>query len=154
MVAEAEKFRAEDDANRSKVEAKNQFEGYVFNIRNTIDDESISSKLDASDKSKIEQAINDATQWLDTHHGEILSKEEYDLKQKDIEKIVNPIITKMYQSAGGAEGGFPGTGAQGSTGASGFPGAGGFPGTGFPGSTGAHHGASAHGNEPSVEEVD
>ena len=139
MVAEAEKFKAEDEANKSKVEAKNQFEGYVFNIRNTINDENIAGKIDAADKAKIEQAVKDATDWLDNLHGEILSKEEYDQKQKEVEQIVNPIITKLYQQAGGAP----------EAGGAGFPGTGGFPGgAGFPGGPSNNH------SEPSVEEVD
>jgi len=143
MLAEAEKFKAEDETNRSKVEAKNQFEGYVFNIRNTIQDENVTNKIDPSEKETIEKAVQDATTWLDNLHGELVTKEEYDRKQKEIEKIVNPIITKLYQQSGAeGAGGFPG-------GAGGFPGGAG----GFPGSTGAphHHPKS---NEPSVEEVD
>ena len=131
MVAEAEKFKAEDDANRSKVEAKNQFEGYVFNIRNTLNDENVASKIDSSDKTKIEKAINEASDWLDSHRGDLVSKEEYDAKQKEIEKIVNPIISKLYQQAGGAPGGE-------------------FPSNGF--QTGA--GAGFKSSEPTVEEVD
>jgi len=135
MVNEAEKFKAEDEANRSKVEAKNQFEGYVFNIRNTIQDENVAGKIDADDKAKIEKAVQDAMSWLDGLHGELVSKEEYDRKQKEIEKIVNPIITKLYQQPGAGGAGFPGAG-------------------GFPGGTGAGAGAPPHRNEPSVEEVD
>jgi len=143
MVSEAEKFKSEDEANRGKVEAKNQFEGYVFNIRNTIQDENVVNKIDSNDKEKIEKAVQDAMTWLDNLHGELVSKEEYDNKQKEIEKIVNPIITKLYQQGGGEGVGFPGAGA---TGPGGFPGSTGAQG-GFPGG-GAHH------NEPSVEEVD
>merc|ERR1712071_131906 len=36
MVNEAEKYKAEDEAYKGKVEAKNALEGYVFNIRNTL----------------------------------------------------------------------------------------------------------------------
>jgi len=165
MVSEAEKFKAEDEANKSKVEAKNQFEGYVFNIRNTINDENMAGKIEPEDKAKIEQAITEATNWLDGLHGELVSKEEYDKRQKDIEKIVNPIITKLYQQtggAGGAPGGFPGGAGGFPGGAGGFPGgAGGFPGGfpggagGFPGGAGGFPGGGGSGkSEPSVEEVD
>jgi len=141
MVAEAEKFKSEDDVNRSRIESKNQFEGYVFNIRNTIQDETIAGKIDAADKATIEKAVSDATSWLDGHQSDIATKEEYDAKQKEIETIVNPIITRMYQQSGGAGEG-AGAGFPGNTGS--FPG--GFPG-GFPGDAGGK-------TEPSVEEVD
>lgn len=138
MVSEAEKFKAEDEANKTKVEAKNQFEGYVFNLRNTLQDENVASKIAANEKEQIEKAIQAEMTWLDNLHGELVSKEEYDRRQKDLEKIVNPIITKLYQQSGDAgAGGFPG----GTTGSAGFS-----------GSTGGHPGANR--NEPSVEEVD
>merc|ERR1712000_774888 len=38
MVNEAEKYKAEDEAHKAKVDAKNGLEGYVYNIRNTIND--------------------------------------------------------------------------------------------------------------------
>merc|ERR1719487_3212620 len=36
MVQEAEKYRAEDEQNRGKVEAKNGLENYCFTMRNTL----------------------------------------------------------------------------------------------------------------------
>jgi len=75
--------------------------------------------------------------------------EEFEHKQKELEAVCNPIITKMYQkSGGGAEGGFPGAG--------GFPGgAGGFPGGpgGFPPGAGGAPPTQGRGG-PTVEEVD
>lgn len=43
-------------------------------------------------------------------------KDEYDHQQKELEKVCNPIISKLYQGGmpGGMPGGFPG-GAGGST---------------------------------------
>ena len=47
---------------------------------------------------------------------QLAEKEEFDHQLKDLEKVCMPIITKLYQGAGGMpEGGMPG----------GFPGAGG-----------------------------
>ena len=67
-------------------------------------------------------------------------KEEYEHQQKELEKVCSPIITKLYQAAGGA-GGMPG----------GMPGAGGMPG-GMPGGGAAPGGGSGSG--PTIEEVD
>jgi len=35
MVQEAEKYKADDEALKKKVEAKNNFENYAYNMRNT-----------------------------------------------------------------------------------------------------------------------
>jgi len=136
-----------------KVEAKNGLENYAYSMKNTISEEKVSSQLDPADKAKILAAIEDATKWLEAN--QLAELEEFEHKQKEIEGICNPIITKMYQAAGGApggpEGGFPG-------GPGGFPGGpGGFPGGpgGFPGAPGGQPPHQSGGRSgPTVEEVD
>lgn len=43
---------------------------------------------------------NEVVSWLDSQTD--ASKEEYERRQKELESICNPVITKLYQSAGGA----------------------------------------------------
>ncbi|KAI8824970.1 hsp71-like protein [Fimicolochytrium jonesii] len=119
MVSEAEKYKAEDEAAAERIQAKNSLESYSYNLRNTLQDEKVASKLEASDRTKLEAAIDEAIKWLDHNHEG--SKEEYESRQKELEGVANPIMMKMY-GAGGAPGagGFPGGAAPG-----GFPGAGG-----------------------------
>ncbi|GAM23600.1 hypothetical protein SAMD00019534_067750 [Acytostelium subglobosum LB1] len=107
MVKEAEKYKAEDEAQRQKVEAKNAYENYAYTIRNTMRDEKVTANLSADDKKSIEDASEEAIKWLEANAS--ASKEEFDAKRKDLENIVNPIMTKMYQASGGMpEGGMPG----------------------------------------------
>jgi heat shock protein 1/8 len=105
MVQEAEKYKAEDEELKKKVEAKNSLENYSYNMRNTIRDDKV--KLSSDDKETIEKALNEAIEWLDANQmGEV---EEFEHKLQELEKICNPIITKMYQGAGGGgAGGMPG----------------------------------------------
>jgi len=145
MVSDAEKYKAEDEKVRKRVEAKNGLENYAYSMKNTISDEKVATQLDPADKQKIATAVEETTKWLDQN--QLAEVEEFEHKQKELEGICNPIITKMYQAAGGApgaEGGFPG-------GPGGFPGGpGGFPGAG-PSSGGPQ---SSGRSGPSVEEVD
>ncbi|RKP36184.1 hsp71-like protein [Dimargaris cristalligena] len=139
MVNDAEKYKAEDEEAASRITAKNGLESYAYNLRNSIQDEKIASKLDAADKQKLEEAVNDTIKWLDD--SQEASKEEYEEHQKQLEELANPIMMKIYQSAGGAPGAAPG----------GFPG--GAPG-GFPGAApGAAPGAGGD-QGPTIEEVD
>lgn len=112
MVSEAEKFRAEDEANRCKVEAKNGLENYCFTMRNTLNEEKLKDKFEGDDKEKIEKAVQDALDWLDKN--QLAEKDEFEAKQKELEGVVNPIMMKVYQAAGGGggmpEGGMPGGG--------------------------------------------
>ena len=39
MVEEAEKFKNEDDAFKGKIEAKNKFEGYLYQIKSSVSGE-------------------------------------------------------------------------------------------------------------------
>merc|ERR1739848_598356 len=45
MVNEAEAFREEDDKQKDRIAAKNGLESYIFNLKSSLEGESISSKL-------------------------------------------------------------------------------------------------------------
>merc|ERR1712228_853234 len=47
MVQEAEKYKAEDEAHKEKIEAKNGLENYCFQMRNSLDDEKLKEKFEA-----------------------------------------------------------------------------------------------------------
>ncbi|KAL6326665.1 hypothetical protein AAG906_010839 [Vitis piasezkii] len=103
MVQEAEKYKSEDEEHKKKVEAKNALENYAYNMRNTVKDEKISAKLPPADKKKIEDAVEQAIQWLDSN--QLAEADEFEDKMKELESICNPIIAKMYQGAGGPDAG-------------------------------------------------
>merc|ERR1711950_36333 len=97
MVSEAEKFRAEDESNRAKIEAKNGLENYCFTMRNTLQEEKLKEKIEAADQETLD--------WLDKN--QLAEKDEFEGKQKELEGTVNPIMMKVYQAAGGGGGGMP-----------------------------------------------
>merc|ERR1712164_75487 len=99
MVQEAEKYRAEDEQNKNKIEAKNGLENYCFQMRNSLEEEKLKDKFEAGDKEKIEEAVKEALDWLDKN--QMAEKDEFDAKQKEVEAIANPIMMKVYQQAGG-----------------------------------------------------
>jgi L1 cell adhesion molecule like protein len=105
MVSDAEKYKAEDEAAAERIHARNGLESYAYNLRNTLQDEKVGGKLEADDKAKLESSIDDAIKWLDANHE--ANKEEYEHHQKELEKIANPIMMKLYGAAG-APGGMPG----------------------------------------------
>ncbi|KAK5196801.1 Hsp70 chaperone [Exophiala xenobiotica] len=140
MLAEAEKYKAEDEAESGRISAKNGLESYAYSLKNTLSDSKVDEKLDASDKEKLKAEIDKTISWLDEN--QTATKDEYESQQKELEAVANPVMMKFYGAAGG-EGGMPG----------GMPG-GGMPGGpgGFPGAGGA----AGHGGDdgPTVEEVD
>ncbi|RXG53667.1 Heat shock 70 kDa protein 1 [Armadillidium vulgare] len=107
MVQDAEKYKAEDDQQKERINAKNSLESYCFNIKSTIEDDKVKDKIPESDRNKVMTSCNETIKWLDQN--QLAEKEEFQHKQKELESIVNPIITKMYQGAGGGAGGMPGS---------------------------------------------
>jgi len=137
MVAEAEKFAADDKKQADRVAAKNGLEGYAYQLKSTCDDEKLADKLSADDKKLIQDKASEVIEWLDNN--QTAEIDEFEDKKKELESVANPIMTKMYQAAGAA-GGAPG----------GMPG--GMPGQEMPGQSGASN--SNGGAGPTIEEVD
>jgi len=103
MVEEAEKFKAEDAANRNRIEAKNALENYCYSIKSSIESAEVKDKISAGDKNTLTKKIDETIAWLETH--QTAEKEEYEEKQKDLEGVALPILQKMGGSAGA--GGMP-----------------------------------------------
>eukprot|EP00898_Chlorokybus_atmophyticus_P002387 jgi/Chlat1/3149/Chrsp21S03378 len=100
MVREAEEFAEEDKKVKERIDARNQLETYCYNMKNTINDsDKLGDKIGEDDKEAIESAVKEALDWLDDNQS--AEKEDYDDKLKEVEKTCNPIITKIYQAAGG-----------------------------------------------------
>ncbi|CAN4084396.1 unnamed protein product [Withania somnifera] len=122
MVRDAENYKAEDEEVKKKVEAKNGLENYAYNMRNTVKDEKIASKLTAEDKEKIEHSVQEAIEWLDKN--QLAEVDELEDKLKELEGICNPIIARMYQGGAAMDddqmhGGADTTGSSGGTGTAG-----------------------------------
>ena len=65
MVQEAEKYKADDDLQRDKVQAKNGLESYCYNMKQTVEDEKVKDKISEEDKKTILKKCNETVEWLD-----------------------------------------------------------------------------------------
>ncbi|KAF0561683.1 hsp71-like protein [Gigaspora margarita] len=79
MVADAEKYRADDEKVAQRIQARNGMESYVYNLRSTLQE--------------LENVIQEAITWLENNQE--AEKEEYEHKQKSLEKTANPIMIKL-----------------------------------------------------------
>jgi len=131
MVQDAEKFKAEDEATKNKIEAKNGFENYCFQMKNTLNEEKLKEAFTDEDKTTIQSTVDEGLQWLEGNQ-----EAEADViegKKKELEAKFNPIMMRVYQATGGA--GMPGMG--------GMPGGpGGMPDMGGMGGAGGAGGAA------------
>ena len=101
MVAEAAEHEAEDKERMAKIEARNELESYLYNTRNSLQEEKVKEKLGAEAEegaSKVQEFLN----WLD-NHGDVETS-EYKDKMKEAESVLRPILMKLYAGEAGAAG--------------------------------------------------
>ena len=103
MVAEAEKFKEQDEKDRQRIDAKNQLENYVYSLKSSLLEEKVSSAL-GEEKKIIEEEVQSCIKWLETNHNS--DKETYENKRKELEDKVMPIMSKLG-GGGGPQGGMP-----------------------------------------------
>jgi len=87
MIADAEKFKEEDEQNKIKIEAKNSLETYIHHVKTSITD-----KIEVEDKTIINDKIISIEEWMSGD--DVRSKSDYDAKQKELEEVFNKIMTK------------------------------------------------------------
>jgi len=143
MIKKAEEMKKQDEEILSRVTSKNSLEGYLFALKNSVTDQKLEGKIEQADKDKILSAVDDALKWMGANQQ--APKEDFEKKQKEVEAIAMPILTKLGGAGMGAE-----------AGAGGMPG--GFPG-GFPGGMGGMGGMGAQDageqpKKPKFEDLD
>mmetsp|Transcript_3069 Transcript_3069/g.2926 ORF Transcript_3069/g.2926 Transcript_3069/m.2926 type:complete len:89 (+) Transcript_3069:199-465(+) len=66
---------------------------YINSMRDTM--ENLSHKLSRQEMSTIEENLKDQEDWLE--YNEDLNKEDYEQHLKDLQGVINPIISKIYK---------------------------------------------------------
>ncbi|KAF4521368.1 hypothetical protein B566_EDAN006957 [Ephemera danica] len=126
MLAEAEMYKAEDEKQRARVAARNQLEGYVFQIKQALDE--AGDKLSQADKDTARGKCDETLSWLDSNS--LADQEEYEHRLQDLQRTCAPIMTKIHQGAANSS-------------AQGPPG----------GQCGAQYGPTKQSEGPNIEEV-
>ena len=100
MIADSEKYADEDKAIKEKIDAKNQFENYIYQMKNSVDDkDKLADKISDDDKSTIKDALTDASDWLNANSD--AEKDDFEDKLKELQRVCDPIISAVYQAQGG-----------------------------------------------------
>ena len=103
MLADAEKYKAEDDKQKEKVEARNKLEGYVFGVKQAVEEAS-ADKLSQSEKDQVVSKCKEVLTWLDNNL--LADKEEFEYKLKETESEIKPFMMKLH--GGGSQRAGPG----------------------------------------------
>merc|ERR1719150_2436568 len=72
-------------------------------MKSSMDEENLKEKISEDEKTMITSKCDEALKWLDSN--QLAEVEEFQDKQKEVEAVCNPIISKLYQQQGGAPGG-------------------------------------------------
>ncbi|KNC77415.1 hsp70-like protein [Sphaeroforma arctica JP610] len=93
MLANAENYAAQD-------------ESYAFQVKNSVEHD-LKDKISESDRQDVVKKADEVITWLD--HNQMAEKDEFEYQKKELESVVNPIISNAYKQAGaGGAGGMPG----------------------------------------------
>ena len=94
MVGDAELNAAADKEKMLKIEARNELESYLYNVRNSLRDQKVKDKLPVNDVENGESCISTHIAWLDDHSDEL--PEVYKERKSTAEKELQPIMMKLY----------------------------------------------------------
>merc|ERR1712107_930223 len=101
-------FKAEDEVQKERIAAKNGLESYCFNMKATIDDEKVKDKIsEATRRPSMTSATRRSSGWTGTSW----ARRRSSWTSRRRWAVCSPIVTKLYQGAGGAPGGMPGAGS-------------------------------------------
>lgn len=101
MLADAEKYREDDERQKEKISARNQLETYIFGCKQAVED-APAGKVSDADKQTVKDKCSEAMQWLDANN--LAEKDEFEYKLKDLQQACGPIMAKMHGAgAGGSE---------------------------------------------------
>lgn len=96
MVADADKYKQEDEAQRSRIDAKNQLESLCFNIKSSIDDDTITAnKVTDAEKETVSNKCKETLAWLDINQS--AEKDEFEHQKEELEKVCRPILNKLHE---------------------------------------------------------
>ena len=101
-VKDAEQYAEEDKKRKQKVEARNKLDGLIFSVEQTLKEGA--DKLSEDDKKALQDAVDEAKKELDCD-----DEARYNQAFETLSNKIQPIVAKMYQQAGGAQGGAPGS---------------------------------------------
>jgi L1 cell adhesion molecule like protein len=106
MVADADRYKAEDEKLKAKISAKNSLESYAYQMKSSVNESAVKDKLSEDDQKVVLNKCEQVLSWLDANQSAEI--EEIEHQKKELEDICTPIMTKLYQ-----QGGMPDTGSTG-----------------------------------------
>ncbi|KAG5646814.1 78 kDa glucose-regulated protein [Asterophora parasitica] len=97
MIAEGEKFAAEDELHRKRVETLNGLSSFVFDLKGQLaDKDGLGGKFNVEDRKTVEEAVREGVEWVE-ENGQGASLEDLEEKFTELKSAVTSITAKLYQ---------------------------------------------------------
>lgn len=94
MVAEAERYKEEDERQREKISARNSLENYAYRVKQAVEDSKVENKLTPDDMETAKNKAQEVIDWL--NRNSLAEKEEYEEKERDLQRVCSPIMSKLH----------------------------------------------------------
>jgi heat shock protein 1/8 len=94
MVADAEKYK-DNRRQKDRIETKNHLENYAYTIRTSLQDGTVSSKLNPDDKTKLNSAVDATLSSMDTHQS--ASKENLNRNRTNLNQPLCQLWQNWYR---------------------------------------------------------
>lgn len=98
-IAEAEQYREQDEVNAKRVQNKNEFESYLYQVKNSVDS---MQNLTDDGKSELNKVFDEGISWLDNNHD--ASGETILEIRSALEKRVNAVYQNQNQTQDKSQG--------------------------------------------------
>ena len=95
MVAEAEKFKEQDEENKGRIEGKNNMENYLYQTKNSISE---NSQLPKESVSSMTEILDEGLKWLESNQNE--TKQVYEDKLKEITEKFKSLLPEEHNVPG------------------------------------------------------
>lgn len=98
LVEEAKEYAEEDRLVKERIDSRNGLESYLYSLKNSLEDDSISENMPPEDKKDVMDLIDEALDWMDDNPE--ASKEEYDDHKKEVKRVATPLMRHFYGGSG------------------------------------------------------
>ena len=94
IKADAEKFKEEDEKKKKEIDELNSLEGYAFSVKNTLEGDQFKDKITEEQRNEVKPLLDELEEKLKTR-----DLEQIRSAKENLEKVFQPIITKIYEEA-------------------------------------------------------
>lgn len=107
MLSDAEKFKAEDEKLREKIEVRNQLEAYLYGCKSAV--ENANGRLTQNEKTAVITECNNQLKWMELNPN--ASKSDLESHLKAAQAACQSSMMKLHGAQGGPSRGRPDSGA-------------------------------------------